>query len=221
MSRRGLLARDRFLDKPSPSGAMKSAQRRMGDTVMIKTIRFLFACLAIGYFVAAPALAQDLPQTGIRQVALTEDLVKRFMSSFPQLLDLGKKYDSGRSADKSGSNNPSKVMSAYMANQEARNEMQQVLSDNGFKDFSEWTTVATSVALAYGYVKSGKTPDEMSAQAESAIEKMRNDPRVPDAQKQQMITMMREQMARFAPLPGNLEVAKSMMAELKPVMEME
>ena len=188
---------------------------------MIRVANVVVAWLVAAFLVLSPLKAQEMPQPGLRQVPLTQELVRRFMSSFPKLLDFGKKYESSSSDSANASTNPSKVMSAYVSSLEARNEMQRVLSDNGFKDFGEWTKVATSVALAYGYAKSGKTPDELAAASESAVAKIRDNPNMPDAQKQQMITMMRQQMAQMAPLPGNLEVAKSLIDELKPVMEME
>ena len=188
---------------------------------MVTSLRLLCASLLLSVLLIAPALAQGSPQAGLQQIPLTQEFIKRFMSSFPKLIALGKKYGSQAPQGADTKSGPGKVMTAYMTSLEARNEMQKTLKDNGFKDFDEWTKIATSVALAYGYAKSGKSPEELTAQMDQATEKIKNNPDMPDAQKQQVIAMMRKQAGMMAPLPGNVELAKSMLDELKPVMEMK
>jgi len=166
-----------------------------------------------------PASAQDMPQPGFQQVTLTQDMVKRFVSSFPQLKALGKKYESEIPQSADSSSGPARTVSAYMTSAAARAEMQGMLAAHGFGDFADWSKVATSVALAYGYAKSGKSPDEMGAQADRAIDNIRNNPNMPDEQKQQVIAMMRKQMGLMAPPPGNVDLVKSMMDDIRPVME--
>lgn len=188
---------------------------------MVTSLRLLGASLLLSVLLIVPVLAQDSPQAGLQQIPLTQDVIKRFMSSFPKLIALGKKYESQAPQGADTKSSPGKVMTAYMTSVEARTEMQKTLQDNGFKDFGEWTKIATSVALAYGYAKSGKDPDEIAAQMDKATEKIKNNSKMPEAQKKQVIAMMRQQAGLLAPLPGNVEIAKSMLDELKPVMEME
>jgi hypothetical protein len=156
--------------------------------------------------------AQNAPQMGFQQVTLTKEMVKQFLSSYPQLQSLRKKYES---------NAPSGATAApsYATSPAAQAELQNLLASSGFSDLSEWSKVAASFSLAYAFVKSGKNTDDMNAQTNSAIEKIQNNPKMPDAQKQQVIAMMRKQMGQFSPLPANVELVSSMMDEIKPVME--
>ncbi len=174
-------------------------------------------------FVAVAALmlatwgshAQNAPQMGFQQVTLTKEMVKQFLSSYPQLQSLRKKYESNAPSTPGGAT----AAPSYATSPAAQAELQNLLTSSGFSDLSEWSKVATSFSLAYAFVKSGKNIDEMNAQTNSAIEKIQNNPKMPDAQKQQVIAMMRKQMGQFSPLPANLELVSSMMDEIKPVME--
>ena len=188
---------------------------------MVTSLRLLGASLLLSILLIAPALAQRSPQVGLQQIPLTQDVIKKFMISFPKLIALSKKYKSQAPQGADTKNNHAKVMTAYMTGAEARTEMQKTLQDNGFKNFGEWTKIATSVERAYGYANSGKSPDEMAAQMDEATEKIKNNLKMPEAQKQQVIAMMRKQAGLLAPLPGNVELAKSMLDELKLVMEIE
>lgn len=185
-------------------------------------IRYLTR-LTIVILLAAPVwggVNEARAQMGIEQVPLTQDMVKRFLASFPQLQSIGKKFDQGnQNAD---GNNPIETLSAFMSNHGARKEMQDALKAHGFADFGEWIKVAGSVALAYGYAKSGKSAAELGAQADDAIAQIRNNPDMTEEQKAQMIELLERQqgmVAQFTPLPGNLTLVKSMMGEIGAVMD--
>lgn len=78
------------------------------------------------------------------------------------------------------------------------------------------------MGLAYGFVKSKRSPEELQKQAQQAIAVIRENDRFTDPQKERMIALMRKQMgtmSRFRPLPGNVELVRGMMSEIKPVMD--
>ena len=184
----------------------------------------LFVCLG---FLALPqaqsaAAAQEAAGPPFEQVQLTPDMVKRFLTSFAQINRAGKKYESR--ADRSGPPSSGLVgsASAYMQNKEARAEIEDILQSNGFSDFQQWSRIGQSVGLAYGFVKSKRSPEELQQQAEKAIALIQKNDRFSDQQKQRMIALMREQMgamSRFTPLAGNVELVRGMMSEIKPVMD--
>jgi hypothetical protein len=191
---------------------------------MRRLIAALIVCLG---FLALPqaqlaTAAQETAGPPFEQVQLTPDMVKRFLTSFAQIKKVGKKYQAqtGRSgpppADPIGS------ASAYMQNQEAGAQIEDVLKTNGFSDFQEWSRVGQSVGLAYGFVKSKRSPEELRQQAEQAIALIQKNDRFSDQQKERMAALMRRQMGamtRFMPLPANVELVRGMMSEIKPVMD--
>jgi len=186
---------------------------------MIKFARMGFVTVAILMLATWTAYAQNMPQMGFQQVALSQTMVRQFLSSYPQLQSLRKKYESQAPSSADGSGKSGNPAPSYATSAAARAEMQAMLSSSGFSDLSEWTKVATSLSLAYGFVKSGKNIEDLSTQTNRAIENIQKNPKMPDAQKQQVIAMMRQQMGRFSPLPGNVELVQSMIDEIKPVME--
>lgn len=179
--------------------------------------------LTIVILLAAPALGtagRANAQPSVQQVPLNPELVKRFLTTYPELQSLSKKYN--KSQSKSGNENPLEALSSFMTHHEARKDMQSVLSAHGFSGFPDWIKVAGSVALAYGFAKSGKSADDLGAQANDAIAQIRNHPQMTEQQKAQMIELLERQrgvVAQFKPLPGNVTLVKSMMTEIAAVMD--
>ncbi len=179
--------------------------------------------LTIVILLAAPVLGTPdgaNAQPSVQQVPLNPDLVKRFLKTYPELQALSKKYE--KTKPKNDNNNPLEALSSFMTHHEARTDMESVLSTHGFSGFPDWIKVAGSVALAYGFAKSGKSADDLGAQADDAIAKIRNSPQMTEQQKTQMIELLERQrgvVAQFKPLPGNIALVKSMMSEIAAVMD--
>jgi hypothetical protein len=191
---------------------------------MPRLIAVLFVCLGLLAVphVRSTSLAQEPTAPPFEQVKLTPDMVKRFLASFAQIKKVGKKYEAQTDRSASSSNGPMAAVSAYIQNEQARAQIEKILQANGFSDFLEWSKVGQSVGLAYGFVKSKRSPEELQQQAEQAIALIRKNDRFSDQQKERMIALMRQQlgsMSRFTPLPGNAEVVGGMMDEIKPVMD--
>ncbi len=168
----------------------------------------------------ATAAAADQPQ--IQQVPLDKSKVSRFLASYPELKALGKKYEKDNPKAVDAGKGPMAALSGYMQHQAARAEMESVLSSHGFASFPKWLDVARSVALAYGFVKSGKTPQQLGGQAEKALASIRDNSRLSDAQKKQMEELVTQQLGRlkqYEPLPGNLAIAREMQSEIAAVMD--
>ncbi len=179
--------------------------------------------LTIVILLAAPVLGTSDTtdaQPSVQQVPLNPDLVKRFLKTYPELQTLSKKYEQNQ--PKRDSNNPLEALSSFMTHHEARKDMESVLKAHGFNGFPDWIKVAGSVALAYGFAKSGKSADDLGAQADDAIAKIRNSPQMTEQQKAQMIELLERQrgvVAQFRPLSGNVTLVKSMLAEIAAVMD--
>ncbi len=178
----------------------------------------LCLCLAVALAVRAEA-ASPQPLSG--QAPLTEDLVTRFLATYPELIALGKRYES--EVPRTGrAKGPFEAFSGYLKHNQARSAFQSVLHRHGFADLPSWIEVARSVALAYGYAKSGKKPSDVAAESERIMAGIRANPRFTPEQKQRMMAMLEKQMGtlgRFQPPPGNVALARKMLPEIAAVMD--
>ena len=129
-------------------------------------------------------------------------------------MSMAKKYP--KKSD--GAGGPMGSVSGLLKHQAARLEMNTILSAHGFGGYADWVKVAQSVALAYGFAKSGKDLSNMSEQVKRAIAGIESNPRLSAEQKAQLKAAMSAQMgmvSRFQPKPENLAVVKSMMPQKK------
>ena len=184
----------------------------------------LTICLGAAALLAGHGARAEQPAAmpNIQQLELTPDMVKRFVKSFGQIKALGMKYKSESAAQDPSSDSPIGAVSSFMSNREARSEVGAILKENGFSDFQQWSRVGQSVGIAYGFAKSDRSPGELQSQAEHAIGLIQQNKRFSDQQKKQMIALMRQQMGamtNFRPLPANVELIRSMMDEIAPVMD--
>lgn len=191
---------------------------------MWKLATLLTICLGAAALLPGNGARAEQPAAmpNIQQIELTPDMVKRFVKSFGQIKALGKKYKSESAAQDLSSESPIGAVSSFMNNKEARSEVGAILKENGFSDFQQWSRVGQSVGIAYGFAKSDRSPGELQSQAEHAIGLIQQNKRFSDQQKKQMIALMRQQMgamSNFRPLPANVELIRSMMDEIAPVMD--
>ena len=164
-------------------------------------------------------------QTGLptfEQVPLTADMIKRFVASYPELRAVGKKYEGKAPKSADGSTSPIGALTSYLQLAPARAEMQAVLARHGFDGFADWVKVAQSIAMAYGFAKSGTDLEQPNAKMEQALSQIENNPRFTAEQKKQMSAMLQQQMAlmlRMRPSAENLALVRKMMAEISAVMD--
>lgn len=187
---------------------------------LVKTAAATLCAAAL--LLAATTAASYAQSTQIEQVRLTEDSLTRFLASYPEVKAVSKKYDRERSARDEEDGGPIDSLSDYMQVQGARGEMQAIIEKHGFDGFADWGKVAQSVAMAYGFVKSGQSPDEFNGMTEKALAKIQNNPRLSAEQKEKLAGMVRQQLgavAQIRPLPGNLELVRARRDEIAAVMD--
>ena len=161
------------------------------------------------------------PQPRAQQVPLSEDLVKRFLATYPKLRALSRKYGS-KAPKTGGAKGPLDAISGSLAHRQTRTAFRRTLEQHGFADISSWIRVAQSVALAYGYAKSGKPPPDVAAESARIKAGIRANPRFTPEQKQQMIAMLERQMGtlgRFQPPAENIALVRRMLPEIAAVMD--
>lgn len=189
----------------------------------VPLVQLFSAVLAVALLLAP---AQDVrAQTSIphfEQVPLTADMVKRFLASYPELRAVGKKYEANAPKSPEGGTSPIGALTSYLQLAPARAEMQAVFARHGFDGFADWVKVAQSVAMAYGFAKSGTDLQQPNAKMEQALSQIENNPRFTAEQKKQMSAMLQQQMAlrlRMRPSAENLALVRKMMAEISAVMD--
>lgn len=159
-------------------------------------LRILAAVLLIA-FTAAATLAQKpmvAPGSGdigtIEQVELTEESAQGAVDAYAAIRE---KY-----GDKV---QPKTTAEGYAA----LDGVNAIVGSHGFSNTADWHKALTSVALAYGFAKDGKS----SADLDASLAKMRDNPQIPDNLKQQMMAMV----AGLRPSENNLTVVKGLMAD--------
>jgi len=147
------------------------------------------------------------------QVKLTSAIVKAFVASYPTVKatadKVGRKYDvQGDSGDQTGG------WGGWMAATAGWAEMNAVVKPYGFSDFKSWLDTTINVALAYSFATHGA---EMDAGIAQAVEQIKNNPSLSDAQKQMMIQQMQASMGAVGtmrPPQGNIDAVKPYSAQL-------
>jgi len=176
----------------------------------------LFA-LAFSLFDVAPALSQTRgisPEAvRIEQVKLTEDMVNRFLGSMGEVKALSKKYKDQMPKTHTR-RDPMAGLTGFLQAKQARVEMQSILSKHGFSDFPNWLQVARTVMITYGFVKSGKTPQQVNAQMQAAIAQIQNNPKLTPEQRAIILRGFAPQMAQLQPTPENYELIKRMQPQV-------
>ena len=117
----------------------------------------------------APALAADEFDTAVldkmaeeaHQVPLTEDMINRFVASYPEMREIGAKFPAAQAPDEPSDKNDSDKSDLDALPPEKREAMTAVATKHGFKDLQEWSDVAQSVVMSYAYLREGKGLDEL------------------------------------------------------------
>ncbi|HET7714333.1 MAG TPA: hypothetical protein VFK86_01785 [Bauldia sp.] len=187
--------------------------------------RFLFPAFALalagamGFGVpGAPVVGSTpaLAQMGA-DVELDSGLVEAFIASYPEIKDaaqtIGAEY--GLSTD----GDATSTWGAWMGATGAWGELNGIVASHGFTDFPQWLQVTMSVAKAYAFAESG---DEMDQGMADALDEIRNNPDLSDAQKEMMIQQLQASMSAVAsvkPSEANIEAVKPYLAELRTLFE--
>ncbi len=176
--------------------------------------RLLFLlCLAL--CAAIPARAEDAPRPAapqLSQVALTEDIVTRFLASYPEVVEAANNHDRGtiRSTD---TDRLMQSLGALTDLTGAQADLTDTVKRHGFADVAEWSSVGQSVVLAHSYAKSGRKPGERRSQMSDAIDRIEKSPHIGEADKKRFIELMQDSMGfvgAIEPPQANIELIERM-----------
>lgn len=188
--------------------------------------RCLFAVSIAVTLLTASALHESAAiaqQPEIRpQIVLTRDIITRFLAAYPELQALGEKHEKDAPRGSTAGKDPLDSLWGQLQNSNVRSKVEGIIKAHGFSSYVDWLGAARSLALAYGFAKSGKTPQELSGQADKALAEIRANPKLTAAQKQQMEALVMQQMGtlkHLQPPAGNIAIAKEMESEIAAVFD--
>ncbi|HZP19976.1 MAG TPA: hypothetical protein VFB16_07170 [Bauldia sp.] len=180
-----------------------------------------FAALAIAALplsaavVAAPAAAQ-MPAM-MQSIPLTPAVIENFIRSYPAIKEaapaIGKKYGID------GDDDSAAGWGAWMMATQAWGELNGMVQQYGFSDFGNWLQTTMSVAMAYSFAKEGP---QMDTQMAEAIDQIKNNPSIPEAQKQMMLQQMQASSAAIAgvrPPQENIDAITPYLTQLAPLFD--
>jgi hypothetical protein len=189
------------------------------------------ALAALCIFLCPSARAQN-PDTSEppKQVELNADNVKRFVATFEQIRQwqkanntTSKTTDENDDADEEGGSDDASAMALV---QTAKNsvEVKAILKKNNFEDMDKFAQVAQSVMLAYGYADPESGLADLEGNIKKSIDQVKSDKELSDDEKAEAIKNLESEalsVQKLKPLPGNIEVVKPYVAEIKKVVESE
>lgn len=152
----------------------------------------------------------------VRQVPLTEDMVDRFVASYPDMKEAGAKFP--------GTENQPGSEGLDALPPDKRRAMEAVAAKHGFKDLEEWITVTSSVAMSYAYVREGKSPDDRKKMVDAAVAQIENDDKLTQEQREAAIAqyrMLGEKLAKLQPLLESAQLVEKMIGKVAPVMKIQ
>jgi hypothetical protein len=184
----------------------------MGTSILARA--FTLALLAAATLIAPATGPQPMSASAqmMEDVALTSDMVENFIKSYPQVKAdaeaIGKKYniEGGSGTDSWG---------AWVTATGAWGELNGAVTPYGFTDFQQWLQVTMTVAKAYAFAESGGGVDAAMSQA---IDEIKNNPDIPEAQKEMLLNQMQGSMTAVAgmrPSQENVDAVAPYAAELK------
>jgi hypothetical protein len=118
-------------------------------------------------------------------VALTTDIVENFVASYTEVRAKADELSTQYNVPDGGAAGQAWALWAGVG--AAKSELDATVDAHEFADFNAWLEALSAIARAYAFAKEGGALDnEMAA----ALEKIRNDPNLPAAQKDMMLQQL-------------------------------
>jgi hypothetical protein len=162
-----------------------------------------------------PAVLDEMAKD-VHQVPLTEDMIDRFVASYPEMKEVGAKFGATQMPEA-----PSDKSDLELLEREA---MTAVATKHGFTDLQEWSDVAQSVVMSYAYLREGKGLQELDKMVDQMVAQAEADSKLTEEQKQKTIAQVRElgaKLAKLQPLPQNYDLVEKMIGKVAAVMKIQ
>lgn len=184
---------------------------------LFKFSTFFLLLFALAGFVQ-PLRAQTAQEITSEQIALTPQLVERYIASHRALLDFLKRPEVMAKIDDTS---PIVDRISYaLAKAELKGEVERILQSHQFASLADWAKAAYTAGLAYGYIDGEGDGFSLETEKKTALEAVGNDKTLNPEQRAQAIKDVEVQfevLKNFMPLAGNVAVVKPYAAQLKPL----
>ena len=131
-----------------------------------------------------------------KQVPLTEDIINRFIASYPEMKSVGAKFPQTEATEDKASEDGDDELASMPP--EKRKAMEEVATKHGFKDLDEWMTVASTVAMSYAQLREGKSRQDLQTMIDRAVTQAENNPKLTQEQRDRPISRDRRQARKAA-----------------------
>jgi hypothetical protein len=163
--------------------------------------------LMLGVVFAGPvAVAQDAPPEPLKQIKLTDALVKSFISAQPDLAAIAGKLQEA-------SDKPDPALEA---------ELDGIAKKHGFSSFRELDDVAANISIVMAGLdsQSGEFTDPVEA-LKKELEDVKGDDSIPQDDKKQLVEELTEAIKTTPPLEHqeNVELVKAHREEIEKALE--
>ena len=180
---------------------------------------FFPVALVAGF--SALILASAAGQVSAKTHPLTQDMVKQFIASFPEVKTIAVSHaaDKGKSIA-STKDNLAAVIEA-VSDKSITDRVSKAVKAHGFKDAKEWAAVGQSVGQVYVHLKIGTADGKAKKKLDKALAKIEKNDFLNDKQKQQLAKALRSgaDEALEPPPEENVNAVKPMVAELEAVVK--
>lgn len=163
--------------------------------------------------------AAPLPEVKPVQIALTPDLLERFIASLPTLIAMTRDLDreQGRTDPVAMTEDLAFVLVPYLFDPKIETHINAKLAEFGFASYAEWANVAHSVSLVEEASDFTGAID-LAGQEQAARAEIENNAALSAEEKTKALDELKSQfaaLAEFEPLPGNRETAAPFLERLR------
>jgi len=183
--------------------------------MLLAAVRPLLGALAI----VVVAFASHAQVAGGPPIALTPEMVKNFVASYPDVKAKGEQLKA--QYDVPGGLSGPEAWLAWAGVGGAKSQLDSLVGQFGFADFPTWVRTLSTIAQAYGFTQGGANLDSKMAEAMARIE---SDPNIPEAQKEMMRQQLKHSAAAIAamkPPQANIDAVEPYAQQLGQLFEAE
>jgi heterodisulfide reductase subunit A-like polyferredoxin len=173
----------------------------------------LAVLMAAGGFLAHAALA--------KAKVLTQDAVKQFIASYPDVKTIVAAEAAEKSAGVSSPKDGIAVVVAAVSDKAVKTKIDSAVKAHGFSGSQEWVQVAQSVGQAYAHIKTGGADEKTQRKLQKAIEKIRKNDFLSEKQKEKLIEAIKggADTVLEPPPAENVAAVKPMVAQIEAVVK--
>jgi hypothetical protein len=159
--------------------------KNRSDIAMLKSI---VAAAAFAIAAIAPVNLSSAQMPEFQPVALSDISAASALDAMPAIFAVARNYEGkGVSGDMDG------LVSGFAGLRDFANAQEQLgfaVSAYGFDSYPDWVATIQTVLATYAYIKSAEAREEMAPAMDEAMQKVLDNPSIPQAQKDAIIAQL-------------------------------